>query len=238
MAGTRTTSELVAIVTADDARASGPKPGVRAAGYTGVIMFTGLVETLGRVSLLRPEPPGVRIGVEAGKIAAEAAIGESVCVSGCCLSVVAIEGPTLVFQAGPETLSRTTLGRLAVGSPVNLERAMRLSDRLGGHLVSGHVDGIGRLAAREEEGEWVTCRFEPPAALLPHLVPKGSIAVDGVSLTLCEVGDRSFSVALIPHTLAATTLGHLEVGGEVNLETDMLAKLVERQVRLLMGDRP
>lgn len=230
--------DFVAIVTADDGHASVQRPGLQAARYTLRIMFTGLVESQGRVSLVNPEPPGVRIGVDAGKIASEAAIGESVCVSGCCLSVVAIAGPIVQFQAGPETLTRTTLGRLAVGSPVNLERAMRLSDRLGGHLVSGHVDGIGRLAAREEQGEWVTCRFEPPTTLLPHLVPKGSIAIDGVSLTLCEVGDRSFTVALIPHTLAATTLGRLEVGDEVNLETDMLAKLVERQVRLLVGGRP
>lgn len=230
--------EVVAIVTADDGHASGRSPSLRFVRYTQGIMFTGLVESLGRVSLLNPEPPGVRIGVDAAQIAAEASIGESVCVSGCCLSVVAIAGPSVQFQAGPETLSRTTLGRLAVGSPVNLERAMRLSDRLGGHLVSGHVDGVGRLAAREEQGEWVTCRFEPPATLLPHLVPKGSIAIDGVSLTLCEVGDRSFTVALIPHTLAATTLGQLAVGDEVNLETDMLAKLVERQVRLLTGGRP
>ena len=201
-------------------------------------MFTGLVETLGTVTFARPEPPGLRLGIEAGPLAAEARIGESICVSGCCLSVVETGGTTVAFEAGPETLSRTTLGRLAAGSRVNLERAMRLSDRLGGHLVTGHVDAIGELVDRRQEGEWVTCRFRAPPAVVPHLVPKGSIAVDGVSLTLCDVAADSFTVALIPHTLAVTTLGGLEVGDAVNLETDLLAKLVERQVKLLVKGSP
>jgi riboflavin synthase len=201
-------------------------------------MFTGLVETLGTVTFAKPEPPGLRLGIEAGTFAAEARIGESICVSGCCLSVVAAGDTTVEFDAGPETLSRTTLGRLTSGAKVNLERAMRLSDRLGGHLVTGHVDGIGELVDRRQEGEWVTCRFRVPPGLEPHLVPKGSIAVDGVSLTLCDVAADSFTVALIPHTLAMTTLGPLAAGGAVNLETDLLAKLVERQVKLLVKGSP
>lgn len=195
-------------------------------------MFTGLVETVGSIRTARPEPPGVRLEIESAPIASEAAVGESICVGGCCLSVVAVNGPLLAFEAGPETLARTTLSRLATGCGVNLERSMRLSDRLGGHLVSGHVDGVGRLVERRCDGGWVTCRFEPPAALLGQMVPKGSIAIDGVSLTLCEVAASTFTVALIPHTLSATTLGSLVEGDEVNLETDMLAKLVERQVRM------
>ena len=191
-------------------------------------MFTGLVERLGMVAAVHHEPPGVRLVVAADGIAATAAVGDSICTSGCCLSVVRIDGDKLEFQLGPETLSRTALGRLAVGDGVNLERSLRLSDRLGGHLVTGHVDGLGRLAARVEEGEWVTCRFETAPGLLAQMVSKGSVAVDGVSLTLVEVTAAWFSVALIPHTLAHTTLGTLAVGSEVNLETDLVFKYVAR----------
>ena len=199
-------------------------------------MFTGLVETIGRIVDVRVEPPGVRLTVVAGDVAADAPLsatltaplGASVCVSGCCLSVVAVDGPRLTFQLGPETLSRTTLGGLAPGAGVNLERSLRLSDRLGGHLVTGHVDGLGCLLARDESGDWVTCRFSAPAPLLRQMASKGSVAIDGISLTLVDVQADWFSVALIPHTLAVTTLGALPVGGSVNLETDLMAKYVAR----------
>lgn len=195
-------------------------------------MFTGLVETIGRISDVRVEPPGVRMTVEAGEVAAEAPLtaplGASICVSGCCLSVVAADGPRLTFQLGPETLARTTLGGLVPGAGVNLERSLRLSDRLGGHLVTGHVDGLGRLLSRDESGDWVTCWFSAPAALLRQMASKGSVAIDGISLTLVDVEADRFSVALIPHTLAVTTLGSLPVGGSVNLETDLVAKYVAR----------
>jgi riboflavin synthase len=139
-------------------------------------MFTGLVETIGRIVEVRDEPPGVRLTIVAGDVAADAPLtapltaplGASVCVSGCCLSVVAVDGPRLSFQLGPETLARTSLGGLATGAGVNLERSLRLSDRLGGHLVTGHVDGVGRLLSRDESGDWVNCRFSAPAALLPR----------------------------------------------------------------------
>ena len=193
-------------------------------------MFTGLVESLGRVVAVVPEPPGVRLVVEAAPIAADARLGDSICTSGCCLSVVRIEDGTLQFQLGPETLFRTTLGGLTAGAPVHLERSLRLSDRLGGHIVTGHVDGVGRLAAREQDGEWVTCRFSAPPALLGQMAAKGSVAVDGVSLTVVEAAADFFSVALIPHTLAGTTLGGLAVGDRVNLETDLLFKYVARLV--------
>lgn len=191
-------------------------------------MFTGLVESLGRVTAVHREPPGVRLVVAAAGIAETSAVGDSVCTSGCCLSVVRIDGERLEFQLGPETLARTSLGRLAAGDAVNLERSLRLSDRLGGHLVTGHVDGLGRLDSRVEEGEWVTCRFAAAASLLAQMASKGSVAVDGVSLTLVDVTAAWFSVALIPHTLAHTTLGGLGVGSEVNLETDLVFKYVAR----------
>ncbi len=166
--------------------------------------------------------------VEAGAVAEGVRLGDSICVNGCCLSVVRIDNDAIAFELGPETLARTTFGGVAVGAAVNLERSLRLSDRLGGHLVTGHVDGVGRVAARTEDGEWVTCRFTAPPALLAHLAPKGSVAVDGVSLTVVDVTASDFSVALIPHTLAATTLGTRNVGDRVNLETDLVAKYVTR----------
>ena len=133
----------------------------------------------------------------------------------------------MLFRS-PETLARTTLGGLKAGDPVNLERSLRLSDRIGGHLVTGHVDGVGRLSVLEQDGEWITCRFATSPALLAQMAPKGSIAVDGVSLTVVDVTATDFSVALIPHTLACTTLGGLAEGDAVNLETDLLFKYVAR----------
>jgi len=198
-------------------------------------MFTGLVETCGRVVEVVPEGPGARLRVEAGVAAEGATLGDSVCVGGCCLSVVRLEGPRLEFEMGPETLARTTLGALKAGDPVNLERSLRLSDRIGGHLVTGHVDGVGRLAARDQDGEWITCWFATPPALLAQMAPKGSVAVDGVSLTVVDVTSTAFSVALIPHTLAVTTLGALAVGAEVNLETDLVAKYVTRWLETRAG---
>jgi riboflavin synthase len=191
-------------------------------------MFTGLVEACGRVAAVVREPPGICLMVEAGAVAEGVRLGDSICVNGCCLSVVRIDNDAIAFELGPETLARTTFGGVAVGAAVNLERSLRLSDRLGGHLVTGHVDGVGRVAARTEDGEWVTCRFTAPPALLAHLAPKGSVAVDGVSLTVVDVTASDFSVALIPHTLAATTLGTRNVGDRVNLETDLVAKYVTR----------
>jgi riboflavin synthase len=191
-------------------------------------MFTGLVETIGRVTAVVSEPPGIRLEIDAGPVAADARIGDSICVAGCCLSIVRIDGTRLQFQLGPETLARTSLGRLQPGSGVNLERSLRLADRLGGHLVTGHVDGLGRLASRVQEGDWLTCRFASPAHLLGQMASKGSVAVEGVSLTVVDVSATEFSVALIPHTLAETTLGGLAVEDSVNLETDLMFKYVDR----------
>jgi riboflavin synthase len=193
-------------------------------------MFTGLVETRGTVEQLESRAPGVRLSVRAGVVAGDARLGDSIAVNGCCLTVVACAGDVLAFDAGSETLSRTNLGKLTAGSLVNLERSLKVGDRLGGHYVTGHIDAVGALDSRSDEGDWSKFWFRAPRPLLRQMVTKGSIAVDGVSLTLVDVEPLRFSVALIPHTLAATTLGLLTPGDEVNLETDLLAKYVEKQL--------
>jgi len=196
-------------------------------------MFTGLVEMLCDVADVVTEPPGVRLVIDAGEIARDVSIGDSIAVNGCCLTVVTIDGSRLSFQAGAETLSRTNLGRLSAGGGVNLERSLRLGDQLGGHLVTGHVDAVGFLDQRRDDGDWSTCWFRMPSALGRQMVSKGSVAVDGVSLTLVDVEPQRFRVALIPHTLTITTLGRLQPGDPVNLETDLLAKYVEKQLHPL-----
>jgi riboflavin synthase len=193
-------------------------------------MFTGLVEALAPVERIAAEGDG-RALVVAAPLAADLAIGESVAVNGACLTVVAHDARTCRFQAGPETLRRTNLGELKPGDRVNLERALRLGDRLGGHLVQGHVDGLGRIASRQRQGEWEVVWFSCPAELATQMVSKGSVTVDGVSLTVVDVTADGFSVALIPHTLAQTTLGFKGVGASVNLETDILAKYVWKCLR-------
>lgn len=194
------------------------------------VMFSGLVQLLAEVTEVRNEPPGKRLWIAAPEFAADAEIGESIAMNGCCLTLVDVEDTGLAFQAGPETLARTNLGRLNPGSLVNLERSLRIGDKLGGHFVTGHVDGLGTLLQRDKSGPWYTCWFSAPPPLMRQMASKGSIAIDGVSLTLVDVHDDRFSVQLIPHTLAVTTLGRLEVGDSVNLETDLLAKYVERQL--------
>jgi riboflavin synthase len=186
------------------------------------------VETLARVVDLLEEPPGVRLTIAAGSLASGVAAGDSIAVNGCCLTVVRVDGEAVSFQAGAETLSRTNLGKLRPGRSVNLERSLVLGDRLGGHLVTGHIDGLGNLAERRDESDWSTIWIHAPQELMRQVAPKGSIAVDGASLTVVDVTADRFSVALIPHTLAATTLGTLAIGDTVNLETDLIAKYVAR----------
>jgi riboflavin synthase len=197
-------------------------------------VFTGLVREVGRVVSF----DGSRLSVESSLAAA---IGDSVSVNGCCLTVVDGDRRTLAFDAVPETLARTALGRLDAGAAVNLEPALRAGEPLGGHYVQGHVDGVGRVRSLEPEGGGARMWVDPPAELLRYCVEKGSIAVDGVSLTIADLDEEGFAVALVPHTLAATTLGTLEPGSEVNLEADVLAKYVERltsptRLRSLHGD--
>lgn len=190
-----------------------------------------MVASLAAVQEIVPEPPGVRLVVRDEAIAARAKIGDSIAINGCCLTVVKIDGADMSFEAGPETLDRTNLGRLQPGARVNLESSLRMGDSLGGHLVAGHVDAVGRLDRRDDDGPWCTMWFTVPDGLTRQMASKGSVAIDGVSLTLVDVEAERFSVALIPHTLEATTLGKLRVGDEVNLETDLLAKYVERQLK-------
>jgi riboflavin synthase len=168
--------------------------------------------------------------VHAPQIGRDAQTGDSIALNGACLTVVASSDDTLTFEAGPETLARTNLGELAAGSRVNLEPSLRVGDPLGGHYVTGHVEAVACLASRQDEGDWSTFWFQFPPELARFMVPKGSVAVDGVSLTLVEVKRDRFSVAVIPHTLAATTLGQLRVSDRVNLETDLLARYAQKQL--------
>jgi riboflavin synthase len=190
-------------------------------------MFTGLVESLGTVAGLEDTGAGRRLVVR-DRIGPELDVGESVAVNGACLTVVEIRGEEFAFDVGPETLLRANLGGLRAGDRVNLERSLRVGDRLGGHFVQGHVDAIGFIDRRERNGEWEDVWFRCPAELTRFMVLKGSIAVDGVSLTLVNVEADRFSVMLIPHTQTVTTLGLKRVGDPVNLEADMLAKHVAR----------
>ncbi len=191
-------------------------------------MFTGLVEALGIVQSLEAESAGRRLVVAAPRLAGELQLGESVAVNGVCLTVIQTEEDAFAFQVGPETLQRTNLGSLRPGDGVNLERALRVGDRLGGHWVQGHVDGVGRIVSRRRDGDFESVAFSCPAELTAQMVPKGSVAVDGVSLTLVSVEATGFSVMLIPHTLIETTLGRKQAGDPVNLETDILAKYVQK----------
>ena len=193
-------------------------------------MFTGLVQSLAQLVEVVSEPPGVRLIIREPAIASTAKLGDSIAINGCCLTVVDIAGDQLSFQAGEETLSRTNLGELAGGSKVNLEQSLRAGDPLGGHYVTGHVDCLATVDTRDDDADWCKMWFRAPAPQLAQMASKGSVAVDGVSLTLVDVDDRRFSVALIPHTLSATTLGTRRPGDRVNIETDVLAKYVQSQL--------
>jgi riboflavin synthase len=187
-----------------------------------------LVETLGRVERVIEEKAGRRFFLIWPGLTEPLAIGESLAVNGCCLTVVASAGERFEVQAGPETLVRTNLGDKQAGDCVNLERSLRVGDRLGGHFVQGHIDTTASLRERRRDGEWEFLGFALEATWTPLLVSKGSIAVDGVSLTLVDVWPDGFSVMLIPHTLSVTTLGLIKPGGRVNIETDILAKHVAK----------
>jgi riboflavin synthase len=198
-------------------------------------MFTGLVEGVGELVGLTPMAGGLRLAVKTSFPAGELTLGESVAVAGACLTVVAIEAPRASFEVSPETLASTTFPLKKVGDRVNLERALRIGDRLGGHLVTGHVDGVGVVREVRPGPAHTQIKFELPATLSRFVIPKGSIAVDGVSLTVNTCPGNTFTVNLIPHTARETTLATLKVGDRVNLETDIIGKYV---ARLLGKDGP
>jgi riboflavin synthase len=186
-------------------------------------MFTGIVVEQGVV-----EQPPPQLVLRAAGIAGDVAVGDSVAIDGCCLTVTSVEGDRMRFDAVPETLRRTTLGGLGPGSTVNLEPALRAGDRMGGHLVQGHVDGVGELVQAQPEEEALNLTFAAPEPVLRYVIEKGSITVNGVSLTVTRFDDATFSVSIIPHTREVTNLGGLQPGGRVNLEADIFGKYVER----------
>ncbi len=197
-------------------------------------MFTGIIEGLGTITAIRPAGGGGRrFTLRAAFDLDGTSVGDSISVSGACLTAVAIEGRTFEVDVSPETLSRSTFHKAAVGERVNLERALRLSDRLDGHLVSGHIDGTGVLVSRQTEANAVILGFSAPAAVTRFLIGKGSVAVDGISLTVNHCDDQGFTVSIIPHTAEMTTIGVKKIGAAVNLEADLIGKYVERFVRRL-----
>ena len=193
-------------------------------------MFTGIIECLGTITELRQSGQGKRLALEADFVLDHTKIGDSISVSGACLTVVAIEGKCIKVDVSPETLARTTLGRSKIGDRVNLERALRLSDRIDGHLVSGHIDGMGTLKLKNNTGNAIIITIGVPESLSRYMIKKGSVAVDGISLTINNLGLDGFDVSIIPHTAKLTTIGFNKVGDLVNIETDMIGKYVERFV--------
>ena len=194
-------------------------------------MFTGIVRELGTVVSTEAVGAGRSLVVRAAETAARSSVGDSVAVSGCCLTAIRLDGDRISFAAVPETIARTTLGRLQADDRVNVESAVRAGEPLGGHYVQGHVDGVGRVQSVEAEGDGLRVFVEAPDEVLRYCVEKGSVAVDGVSLTVAELADDAFAVALVPHTLEDTSLSELAPGREVNIEVDVLAKYVERLLR-------
>jgi len=197
-------------------------------------MFTGIIEGLGTVSAVRPGGQGQRLAVEADFDLHQTKIGDSLCVSGACLTAVKIDGRHFEVDISPETLQMTTFNQAKVGQRVNIERALRLSDRIDGHLVSGHIDGVGKIRQRETLGNAIIVTIEVPESLTGYMINKGSVAVDGISLTINTCAAGSFSISIIPHTAKLTTIGFKNKGDPVNIETDMLGKYVER----FMSARP
>ncbi|MDO8446856.1 MAG: riboflavin synthase [Deltaproteobacteria bacterium] len=191
-------------------------------------MFTGIIEAVGEVKGVRGNDKGISLQIPIPESFDDIKIGDSISVSGVCLTAKVINGGTFSADVSSETISRTTFGRIKPGGRVNLERAMRLSDRLGGHIVSGHIDGTSKLKERRDKGESVRLSFSLEKELLRYVINKGSIAIDGISLTVNEVGDGTFTVNIIPHTAQNTTILYKKAGDEVNIEVDIIGKYVEK----------
>ena len=191
-------------------------------------MFTGIIEEMGSVKALRHEAGAARLAVSASMVLGGTASGDSICVNGVCLTVVDMDKNGFSADVAVETLKVTNLGELKTGAKVNLERALQLSARIGGHLVSGHVDAVGRIREKREEGNGWRIFIDAPDTVLRYVIKKGSIAIDGISLTVADVDKKGFSIAMIPHTAKLTTLGFKLAGDSINLETDLIGKYVER----------
>jgi riboflavin synthase len=208
-----------------------PKPQPLADSLTRPPMFTGLVQTLGTVHSVVDSHGGRTLTIAEPTLAPKLELGESIAVNGACLTVVSLDGGAFSFQVGPETLAKTNLGQLEPGRRVNLERALRMGDPIGGHIVTGHIDTIGKILEKQRDGDWLNVKFSIPPEFGDLLVPKGSVAVDGVSLTVVDAKDEWFSVMIIPYTRDHTTLGLKEPGDAVNLEFDLLAKHVRKLIQ-------
>ncbi len=191
-------------------------------------MFTGIIEELGRVKKIEQQADAVRLTLEGPTVVSDVKRGDSISVSGTCLTAVEFDDNSFTADVMKETLDRTSLSELKVGDPVNLERAMTAATRFGGHVVQGHVDGVGKIISREPSENWEWLRVSIPVELMKYIVLKGSITIDGVSLTVNEVGNDFIGLSLIPETLALTTLGSKQVGAKVNVEADVMAKHIER----------
>ncbi|NIP27318.1 MAG: riboflavin synthase [Phycisphaerae bacterium] len=200
-------------------------------------MFTGLIEQVCRIQAVRPSAGAVKLTIDLGKLADECKIGDSVAVSGVCLTVSWLEGNLVRFDVSGETLAKSNLTRLTAGSKVNIELAMKIGDRFGGHIVQGHVDGVAKIKTIERGGEFVDIRFEAEGELLDRMVVKGSVAVDGISLTIASMDGNSFSVAVIPETLKRTTLGEAKTGDMVNIETDIITRTIKKQLEKLLPQK-
>jgi riboflavin synthase len=199
-------------------------------------MFTGLIEMLGKVTAVRKTAAGMGLVVDIGAMAAGAKIGDSIAVSGVCLTVAKISGRAAEFDVSGETVARSTLGKLSIGAAVNLEQAMRADGRFGGHIVQGHIDGTAAVKDIRKKGDFYDVTFAAPKELLDEIVVKGSVAVDGISLTVAAMDKESFAVAVIPVTWKHTTLGKLKIGGAVNIETDVIVKTIKKQIGLMLGE--
>jgi riboflavin synthase len=200
-------------------------------------MFTGIIETVGKVTAVSPKAGGITLMAQFGPIAKGVKTGDSIAINGVCLTITELAETSARFDVSPETLNRTTLSRIRAGQQVNLERAIAAGARFGGHIVQGHIDGVGKIISIQKQGDFAVFTIEPPAELLNEIIVKGSIALDGISLTVASIVGKTFTVALIPETLTRTTWGQSKVGDTVNIETDILLKAVRKQLEKILPSK-
>jgi len=200
-------------------------------------MFTGLIEMLCIVKSVRNTAGAMQLTVDLGKLADETKVGDSIAINGTCLTVAQLTANVAVFDVSPETLRKSALGKLKAGSQVNVERAVKAGDRLGGHIIAGHIDGTATIAAVHKQDKVWNIKFSAPSELLDQMVVKGSVAVDGVSLTIASLDKGSFGAAIIPETLKKTTLGKIKIGDSVNIETDMIVKIIKKQLDKILPQK-